>query len=77
VTNVVGAFPGTQYELNLLRAAVGQNCTCGAHQPPAATDAPCPAHDLLRSPRVLTHLIFVYRTRAAYTHSEWNLEEAR
>ena len=71
--NVVGAFPGTQRELRLLRIAVAQNCTC-QHQPPEPTDPVCSAHRMLGDLRVLQHLVFVRRKAAVYQYEEWDLD---
>jgi hypothetical protein len=63
---------GTPAELARLEAALQRHCTCPARR--YVMTEVCPAHALLGEPRLLDHLIYVYRARARFVRSEWSVQ---
>lgn len=63
-------FPGTPVEGSALVAAVQRNCTC-VPEDNAAPGDPCPAHQMLKQPKTLDHLVYARRRRSKWEAAEF------
>jgi hypothetical protein len=64
---------GTPAEFARLEASLQRHCACTTTRVGTNQEV-CSAHALLSDPRLLDHLVYVYRARARFERGEWSVQ---